>query len=298
VTSNHFLSIAYTPSSTSVGTGIGRFLYYLQYRDHIQRGEEGRGTAGLVRYVAYHDQASPQDRLFTRHGAAGDRERKQLARFVERSLEGVSSLRLNQDWRRLRAFYSLVFSPDDARGLDLRSVAREIMAQLQHDAGGIPPWLGAEHRDTAHPHIHVAMAGRHELASGQFRELQVSRQRLARMKAAMGRDIERQRGDRAPDRTLDPGSLDLGWQPVSERERQLSRRLGRAPSPAQGARADPLGWQQPPRRTHRRAQLGWYPMPKALARLAGRQRTPAKGLNRAQSLARDAGEEREWEVYE
>ncbi len=68
------------------------------------------------------------------------------------------------------------------------------MASLDQDAGGLGPWLAAEHRNTAHHHVHVVLAARREVAPGRFRAVLVTRARLERMKQAMRHEIERQRG--------------------------------------------------------------------------------------------------------
>jgi hypothetical protein len=70
------------------------------------------------------------------------------------------------------------------------------MKQLEEDAGpgGIGPWFGAEHRNTAHHHVHIVLAARRELEPGQFQALVITRSRLQRMKEAVGREIEGQRG--------------------------------------------------------------------------------------------------------
>ena len=99
-----------------------------------------------------------------------------------------------------RACYRMVLSPEDARGLDLRAVTRATLTQLEVDCGGeLPGWIAAEHRNTAHPHTHVVLAARVELAPGQYRPIVITRRRLARMKVAMLGEISRQRGERTLD---------------------------------------------------------------------------------------------------
>ncbi|MHB8589205.1 MAG: hypothetical protein ACYDA0_10170 [Candidatus Dormibacteraceae bacterium] len=296
------LWVSRMPASAAIGETVGDFLRYIHYRDEIQRGEEGRGVAGLVRYVAHRDQASPQGRLFTRDRVIGDRERHALVRFVRRSLEGVPAHLMDQQRNRLPAFYRFVFSPEDVRGLDLRQLTREIMRQLERDAGEIPPWIAAEHRNTAHPHIHIGMAARREVAPGEFRGLQVSRERLARMKATMSLEIERQRGDRQPGVPLQAGLLDVGSRPFGERTRGQSRRVP-APVRAQLARHDPLRWQRPSAPRHRHSGPSWYPIQGAFARLAAHyrremEREEREAMRRWRLSDRERGEEREREVYE
>lgn len=295
------LSVQYTPASSTAGKAVGGFLRYVHYRDHLERGEESKGVSGLVRYVAYRDQASPHGRLFTRDGIAGDRDRRELVSFVRRSLE--SAPRSQVDKGRIRAVYRFVLSPEDARGLDLRQLARETMAQLERDASSIPPWIAAEHRNTAHPHVHIVMAARREVSPGQFRGVQVTRQRLAQMKAVMGREIERQRGDRRPQRPLESRLLEASLHPAGNRNRELASRLQLDPIHARLARHDPLRWRYPRGRVPRHVVLNWPPVQSAFARLAAHyrkelEREERELMRRWRFSGRDRGEEREREVYE
>jgi hypothetical protein len=72
------------------------------------------------------------------------------------------------------------------------------MSRLEQLAGtgGLGPWIAAEHRNTAHAHVHIVMAARREVAPGRYRELRITPQRLAEMKTAVSQEIERQRGVR------------------------------------------------------------------------------------------------------
>ncbi len=151
-----------------------------------------------MRYVAYRDAASPEGRLFDRDQTVGSNARKDLVRHVRRSLA-----RDQDSDRPGRAVYRFVISPEDARGLDLRQMARSVMSQLEQDTGHqLPPWIAAEHRNTAHPHVHVILAARRQDEQGRFRELRISPRRLARMKESLSRELERQRGERTRERSV------------------------------------------------------------------------------------------------
>jgi hypothetical protein len=196
------LSLKYTPTTAKGGVrrAVGGLLRYVQYRDHHEDRERARDVGGLLRYVAWRDAATPQGRLFTEHGQAGDAERLALGNYVARSVAG---LQRSPDSSRQphRAVYRMVLSPEDARGLELRLVTREAMAQLERDSGAkLPPWIAAEHRNTAHPHTHVVLAARREVEPGRFRAVVITKRRLERMKAAMAHEIARQRGERVAGR--------------------------------------------------------------------------------------------------
>ena len=92
------------------------------------------------------------------------------------------------------------------------------MSQLEQDTGHrLPPWIAAEHRNTAHPHVHVILAARREEERGRFRELRISPRRLARMKESLTHELERQRGERTQERSM---SHQLFRSAARDRERE------------------------------------------------------------------------------
>ena len=192
------LSLQVTKVSGSAARAISGFLDYIENRDHPEVRPRS-GLVGLVDYVTYRDKTSPHGRLFDSTGPAGAAERRQLVRHVRRSLAAQP-----ESARTGRAVYRMVLSPEDARGLDLRRLARGTMEQLERDLGGkLPAWIAAEHRNTAHPHVHIVMAARREVEPGRFREVRITKPRLARMKVALAFELESQRGARQPYRSLE-----------------------------------------------------------------------------------------------
>ncbi|HVC07192.1 MAG TPA: hypothetical protein VND98_06395 [Solirubrobacterales bacterium] len=196
------LAIRYTPVSVAGGVrrAVGGFLRYVQYRDHHTEPERTLSTEDadrFLRYVAHRDQSASKGLLFDRDGEAGDAERRRLATFIERSIAGMPKApQLGPDGKatdRRRAVYRLVLSPEDARGLDLQRLTRAVVDQLEQDAKAPVHWIAAEHRNTAHPHIHLVIAARREISPGRYQTVMVSRPRLAAMKSALQREIEFQR---------------------------------------------------------------------------------------------------------
>jgi len=191
------LAVAYTPVSgdRSAKRAVAGFLKYVQHRD--QHPEPKPAVEGLLKYVVHRDRSGSNARLFNRGGKVSDEHRRWLAAYVGRSVANMPK----PHWQgpgeaidRRRAAYRFVLSPETAKGLDLAQLTRAAMAQLEADAGGLGPWLAAEHRNTAHPHVHVVLAARRQLGPGQYRTVMLTRPRLQRMKDAIGREIERQRG--------------------------------------------------------------------------------------------------------
>jgi hypothetical protein len=178
-----------------------------------------------VRYVAYRDRTSPQGRVFGRDVDLVDR--REFLDYVARSTKGLEPKWVaDKDGKRVdrqRAVYTFILSPEDWRGLDLRRLTREAMRQLEVDAGpnGIGPWFAAEHRNTAHHHVHIVVAARREVAAGRFSTLVVTRKRLQRMKDAIAIEVERQRGQ---DRGSRPQAQHTAG-PVGRREPVLHQTL-------------------------------------------------------------------------
>ena len=194
------LALKYTPVSVAGGVrkAVGGFLRYVQFRD--QHAEpEAVGLDAFVRYIAHRDRTSPGGRVFG-PDLAVEVDRRRLVDYVSRSINGLAPKWVQGGDGKLvdqqRAVYQLILSPEDWRGLDLRRVALAAMKQLEEDAGlgGIGPWFAAEHRNTAHHHVHIVLAARRELEPGKFQAVLITRNRLQRMKTAIGREIESQRG--------------------------------------------------------------------------------------------------------
>ena len=60
-----------------------------------------------------------------------------------------------------RHHFRFIVSPDDALEMaDLRSFTRDLMRQAEKDLGTKIDWVGVDHWNTEHPHIHVIARGR------------------------------------------------------------------------------------------------------------------------------------------
>lgn len=193
------LALRYTPVSVAGGVrrAVGGFVRYVQYRDQHLEPESAKGVDAYVRYVAHRDRTSPIGRIFSRDDGT---DRRSFIDFVTRSTKGLAPRWVvGKDGKRVdrqRAVYTFILSPEDWRGLELRQLARDAMRQLESDAGpvGIGPWFAAEHRNTAHHHVHIVLAARREMSPGRFGTLVITRDRLQRMKDSIALEIDRQRG--------------------------------------------------------------------------------------------------------
>src|SRR5579859_97439 len=205
MTERCILAVRFTPvgSMGAVRKAVGGFLRYVQHRD-LHTPENGAPArpevSGLLKYVAYRDQASARAELFGPDGTMGSQERKAFAVFVSRSLEeSRPQLYRGRDGTqadRRRAVYRMVISPERAQGLDLRRLTGAVVARLEQESGASGlRWMAAIHRNTAHPHVHLVLAGMRQTNDG-FARIDVTRARLAAMKEALGIEIQRQRGER------------------------------------------------------------------------------------------------------
>jgi hypothetical protein len=200
ILSAKYMSVGVAGGVTRAAGALGR---YVQYRDNKNPNEQVRDVDGLARYVSYRDRASPDGRLFDANGTIGDEERRDFTRYVSRSVaEETRSYRAGDPRAgRQRAMYRFVLSPADGRDVDLRQLTRNTMGQLAKDVGTQDlRWIAAEHRNTAHPHVHILMAAKREVRPKQYRTVQLTRPRLERMKTAIDQNLTLQRSTRAAGR--------------------------------------------------------------------------------------------------
>lgn len=216
MTDRVILAVKYTPvrSPAQLRKAVGGFLRYIHYRDKHADLEPTpeQPVEGLLKYVLHRDRASSsRGRVFGPQGAAGDQERRQLAEFVARSVrESAPQLQRTADGKlvdRRRAVYRFVLSPEHAAGLDLHRLTRATVAQLEKDSGGGLRWIAAEHRNTAHPHVHLVVAAMRETAPGRFRSVVLTRSRLARMKETLAQDLQQQRVANPRTPQVEPAAL-------------------------------------------------------------------------------------------
>ena len=210
------LAVKFTPAGagSQVRKAVGGFLRYVQHRDLHPIQPEGRPrpeVSGLLKYVAYRDRASTRAELFGPTGTLSSEDRKAFAGFVanalDRSSQQLFRARDGQLHDRRRAVYRLVISPERAGGLDLRCLTTAAVGRLELETGiSDLRWIAAIHRNTAHHHVHLVLAGMHQDASGIFRRVDLTKPRLAAMKEALTHEIEHQRGERVPNRAPVPAA--------------------------------------------------------------------------------------------
>ena len=206
MTERCIVRVAFDPASSGsqVGRAVGGFLRYIQHRDLHPATKPERSAAdvaGLVKYVAYRDRASSRAELFGPQGSLGTKGRKDFVSFVTRSIEDsdpqIFRTRAGALMDRRRAVSRFLISPESAPGLDLERLTRAAVGRLESEMGvsGLR-WIAAIHRNTAHHHIHLVLAGMRVDTTGGYRRVDITKPRLAVMKEALGLEIERQRRER------------------------------------------------------------------------------------------------------
>jgi hypothetical protein len=208
------LAVRFTPAGAGgqVRKAVGGFLRYVQHRDVHPTQTDGRErpeVAGLLKYVAYRDNASSRAELFGPHGPLSSADRKVFAAFVANALEDSQPQQFRgRDGElhdRRRAVYRFVISPERAEGLDLRRLTSAAATRLEKESGIIGlRWIAAIHRNTAHHHVHLVVAGMYATADGGSRRVDLTKLRLAAMKEELAHEIQRQRAERTPDRSVSP----------------------------------------------------------------------------------------------
>jgi hypothetical protein len=211
------LAVRFTPAGAGaqVRKAVGGFLRYVQHRDLHPTQPEGKPRAavpGLLKYVAYRDRASTRAELFGPAGTLTSADRKAFAAFVGNALDRSNpQLFRGRDGalqERRRAVYRMVISPERAAGLDLRRLTCAAVGRLEQESGMTDlRWIAAIHRNTAHHHVHLVLAGMHQDHSYGYRRVDLTKPRLAAMKEALTLEIEHQRAERTPGRAILPAAV-------------------------------------------------------------------------------------------
>jgi len=239
------LRVKFTPAgaASQVRKAVGGFLRYVQHRDLHPTPTDGRpsqGVSGLLKYVAYRDRASTRAELFGPEGTMGSADRKAFAGFVANAIDRSNPQQFRgRDGElhdRRRAVYRLVISPEHANGLDLRRLTAAAVSRLEQTSGitGLR-WIAAIHRNTAHHHVHLVVAGMHMDSSGAYRRVDLTRQRLASMKEALAHEIKHQRAERVPAKTTVPTTVESATTAVDLEVRALPRREATPAAPTRRA---------------------------------------------------------------
>lgn len=120
-----------------------------------------------------------------------------------------------------RHHFRFIVSPEDAAELaDLKDYARDLMRQVETDLGTKLDWVGADHWNTGHPHVHIIVRG----VADDGRDLVISRDYIKEGMRARAQALVTQ--ELGPRTELDIRHA-LERQVEAERWTQLDRQLAR-----------------------------------------------------------------------
>ncbi|MDW9658526.1 DUF3363 domain-containing protein [Sinorhizobium meliloti] len=120
-----------------------------------------------------------------------------------------------------RHHFRFIVSPEDAVEMsDLKSFARDLMGQVEKDLGTKLDWVGVDHWNTEHPHVHIILRGRAD--DGQ--DLVISRDYIKEGMRARAQDLITQELGPRTDQEIRRA---LERQIESERWTNLDRQLTR-----------------------------------------------------------------------
>ena len=131
-----------------------------------------------------------------------------------------------------RHHFRFIVSPDDASQMtDLRGFTRDLMGQAERDLETKLDWVGVDHWNTGHPHIHVIMRGVRDDGS----DLVISRDYISAGMRDRARDLITQELGPRTELEIHPQRRVYGILPgrpgpqVSQAGRSKDRDAGRAP---------------------------------------------------------------------
>jgi type IV secretory pathway VirD2 relaxase len=127
-----------------------------------------------------------------------------------------------------RHHFRFIVAPEDAAELeDLRTYARELMAQAERDLRTRLDWVAVDHWNTAHPHVHVLVRG----VAEDGRDLVISRDYIAQGLRARASDLASLELGPRTDREI---RQSLAAEVDAERWTRLDRALARDASESGG----------------------------------------------------------------
>ena len=158
-----------------------------------------------------------------RDGVTRDGEK---ARLFGPEMEDADGRAFAERCRDDRHHFRFIVSPDDAPDMsDLRSFTRDLVGRMEQDLGTSLDWIGVDHWNTAHPHVHLIVRGVRD--DGQ--DLVISRDYIKEGMRDRARDLITQelgpRSDLDISRTLE---RQIGAERWTQLDRQLLRDAGRS----------------------------------------------------------------------
>ncbi|WP_454916227.1 relaxase/mobilization nuclease domain-containing protein [Xanthobacter sediminis] len=112
----------------------------------------------FIRHVGRRGQLAAHLGYLRREGVTRDGEK---ARLFGPGTDDADPKALAERCADDRHHFRFIVSPDDALEMaDLKTFARDLMAQMEKDLGTRLDWVAVDHWNTEHPHVHVIVRGR------------------------------------------------------------------------------------------------------------------------------------------
>jgi hypothetical protein len=150
-----------------------------------------------------------------------------------RDTEGIDISQRLEIWQRAgdETIFKLIISPEFGDRVDLTRLTRELIERMEDDLGTGLEWVGVEHHNTEHPHVHVAVRG----IKADGRSLRLAREYVQSGIRNIAQDLcTRQLGYRTELDAADAERREVTEKRFTSIDRSLQRR------------APPLNWEDEP----------------------------------------------------
>jgi type IV secretory pathway VirD2 relaxase len=126
-------------------------------------------------------------------------------------------------WQRQRdaSVFKFILSPEFGERMDMRQYARELVGSLEKDLGVSLEWVGIDHFNTGHPHVHLAVRG----VTGEGQPLRIDPKYIKTTMRLRARQVATmQLGHRTDQDISDAWSRQVDQQRFTELDRIIFRR--------------------------------------------------------------------------
>ena len=148
-------------------------IMHIARMSSVRRRRSGTGSTGAVKRqfrqrcavrITYSPNRTPgqwraHGRYIERESAAGDPDTQSRGFDNSGRVENIGTVL--QGWQAAgdRRLFKMIVSPEFGERADLERHARELIARMERDLGTRLQWVGVVHRNTEHPHVHIALRG-------------------------------------------------------------------------------------------------------------------------------------------
>lgn len=177
-------------------------------------------------------------RYVERESAAGDRGERpddRVGRGKEQGMDDTLGEWQNSGDERL---WKIIVSPEHGDEVDFDVLAQDLIEHLEGDVDSKLEWTGVVHRNTEHPHLHLAIRGVRDDGG----PLTFTRQQIRyRMRDRVRTELTRQLGPRTLREILAAQQRETENEQVTQIDRELSKRLEQG-SNQEFQRLGPQSW--------------------------------------------------------